>query len=264
MKAFIHKIMRKQGFDIQRFQRSPYEELKEIPRYNEMVVELFGDNFKIADSLSFYWNFREIFLEEIYKFKSVRKKPFIIDCGSNYGTSIVYFKSLYPEAKIIGVEPDPRIFRLLQSNIECRNYQNVSIINKAVSTNNTPVQFYCEGADGGRVFPLEDTRETVNVKTIQIDDLISKPVDFLKIDIEGSETEVICSSEKLQDVSNLFVEYHSFEESKQTLSKILDKLTSSGFRYYIHTQFCSPRPLMEERLQLGMDLQLNLFAKRIT
>jgi hypothetical protein len=64
-------------------------------------------------------------------------------------------------------------------------------------------------------------------------------------------------------VSQVFIEYHSFRDSKQTLNLILDKLTSNGFRYYIHTIGCSPRPFTEERDNLGMDLQLNMFAVKM-
>ena len=82
------------------------------------------------------------------------------------------------------------------------------------------------------------------------------------MDIEGSEAEVICSSENLNAVNSLFIEYHSFKDSEQTLGAILNKISACGFRYYIHTQFCSSRPLTKEKLHLGMDLQLNIFCRR--
>ena len=100
------------------------------------------------------------------------------------------------------------------------------------------------------------------VDPIALDELISEPVDFLKMDIEGAETEAILASRNLRHVPQLFVEYHSFKGADQSLSALLEKLSSSGFRYYIHSHFCSPRPLTEEKLQLGLDLQLNIFAIR--
>ena len=80
------------------------------------------------------------------------------------------------------------------------------------------------------------------------------------MDIEGAETDVICTSKKLENVSFLFIEYHSFIDSQQLLNKLLTTLSENHFRYYIHTQFCSPRPLTEEKIELGMDMQLNIFA----
>jgi len=126
------------------------------------------------------------------------------------------------------------------------------------------IKFYCEGADAGRVHYLEDAKGTVQVDAIKLDDLIENQIDLLKVDIEGAETEVICSSEKLNNISFLFIEYHSLKNTEQSLARLLNKLTSNGFRYYIQTQYCPPRPLIEEKLQCGMDLQLNIFAKRLS
>lgn len=241
---------------------SPYEALKGLERYTEQTVQLLGEDFRIADSLSFYYSHQEIFLNEIYKFESSRECPVILDCGSNYGTSLVYFKSIHPESTITGIEADPKVFQLLDWNISRRAYAGVTLINKVVSNSDKPVRFYPEGADAGRVHPGASAGDWMEVVPVSLDDLIEGPVDLLKMDIEGSETEAICSSEKLEQVDNLFVEYHSFKDSQQTLGRILEKLSACGFRYYIQTQLCSPRPLTEEKVYLGMDLQLNIFAKR--
>jgi hypothetical protein len=72
----------------------------------------------------------------------------------------------------------------------------------------------------------------------------------------------ICCT-KLGMVQQMFIEYHSFKQAPQTLGRLLDTLSGAGFRYYIHHQFCSPTPLTLETVQLGMDLQLNIFAKRL-
>jgi FkbM family methyltransferase len=267
MNLAANKILNRFGFDITRLQpqpSKPYEIILNAPRYQEFVVDLLGCDFKIADSASFCASFEEIFSQEIYKFASSKENPVIIDCGSNYGVSIVYFKSIYPKAMITGIEADPKIFELLSWNIELRNYQDVILINRAIlgDASIETVEFHCEGADGGRVFAIEDNKNTARVDSIHLDELLSEPIDFLKMDIEGAETEVIMSCDNLRNVPQLFIEYHSFKDSKQTLSALLDKLASNGFRYYIQVIMCSPRPFTEEKIHLGMDLQLNIFAKK--
>jgi len=260
----IKDVFRKHGVVIAKFHPSPYEDLREAERYRETTVKLLGDDFKIADAQSFYWSYREIFIDHIYKFGTSNTEPFIIDCGSNYGTSIVFYKYLFPASKIIGVEADPIIYKLLEWNLNRRGYENIKLYNRAISVSQEPVNFYHEGADGGRIIPLppSSTKDVFVVEPILLDELIQEHVDFLKIDIEGVEVDVICSSKKLADVDQLFIEYHSFKDSKQDLGRMLEKLSSLNFRYYFHTKFCSPRPLTEESLQLGMDLQINIFAKK--
>ena len=109
---------------------------------------------------------------------------------------------------------------------------------------------------------MANPKNTYKVGTINLDDLINGDVDFLKMDIEGAETDVICNSIKLRKVKQMFIEYHSFQDDNQKLGMLLSSLSKNNFRYYIHTQFCSNKPFVENNTQLGMDLQLNIFAKR--
>jgi FkbM family methyltransferase len=237
--------------------------LKELPRYEALSVELLGKEFRIADPLSFYYSYKEIFDAEIYRFESDRDAPIILDCGANYGTSALYFKKLFPEAKVTCVEADPDIYQLLKSNLERRGFTDVELMNRAVSHQEGVLKFRSEGADGGRLLKEGEVDEgSIDVKTIHLDDIIDGPTDFLKLDIEGAEVDVLASSTKLDQVRQLFVEYHSFEGKAQRLEELLATLARNQFRYYIHHQFCSPRPLIEEQLQLDMDLQLNIFAVR--
>src|SRR5260370_28727380 len=51
--------------------------------------------------------YREIFLARAYFFRSEASSPLIFDCGSNIGLSILFFKHLYPNCRIVSFEPDP-------------------------------------------------------------------------------------------------------------------------------------------------------------
>ena len=260
VKSPIHAALSRLGLTIQRVKHEPYKELWEVQRFTEHTVNLLDRPFTIADSRSFFFSYREIFVDQIYRFAAQSAAPRVIDCGSNCGTSIVYFKSIYPNSRITGIEADAKIFALLKKNCA---HLDVDLRNVAVSKNNEPLQFFSEGSDGGRTHALSEPKAVVRVEAVTLDDLIDSPVDFLKIDIEGAEGDSLEACTKLSLVDQMFIEYHSFADSEQTLGRMLNKLTAEGFRYYIHQQFCSPRPLTEDALQLGMDLQLNIFAKRI-
>src|SRR5262245_6977657 len=58
---------------------------------------------------SFVYMFEEIFAKASYSFHSDTDRPLIFDCGSNIGMSVLFFKKLYPTARITAFEPDPRI-----------------------------------------------------------------------------------------------------------------------------------------------------------
>src|SRR5262249_28777728 len=199
--------------------------------------------FRIADTLSFYSSYREIFQQEIYRFHAASHSPIIVDCGANYGVSVVYFKQLFPDAKIIAVEADPEVFAILEWNISAHGLNDVTLINKVVAVESDPIPFHREGADAGRIHFMAGAKDVLTLPTIPLDQLLTQPVDFLKIDIEGAETDVLAASRRLDFVSQLMVEYHSFADSRQSLSTLLTTLTTAGFRYYVQTQYCPRQPL---------------------
>lgn len=244
--------------------QEPFDNLKKNPRYTAAKTVLLGKNIEIADAPSFFSMYREIFKKEIYKFKTETKKPYIVDCGANIGLSVIYFKKLYPESEIIGFEPDKRIFDMLKNNIKSFDFDNIQIIQKALWNKEGETIFSSEGADAGRLADKSEITNPTSVMTTSLRGYLEKPVDFLKIDIEGTETVVMedCA-DLLINVKNLFVEYHSFGDKEQRLDILLGILKRAGFRYYIYNfGALSHHPFEEKKTYLGMDMQLNIFACR--
>ena len=206
--------------------------------------------------------YTEIFEREIYRFRSKTEQPYIIDCGANIGLSVSYFKQHYPQARILAFEADETIFGVLSRNVARLGYQNVELVCRAVWNSETSLNFMNEGADGGRLSGPSDAKDNV-VKTIRLRDYLQGPVDFLKLDIEGAETDVLedCA-DVLGNVDCMFVEYHSFAERPQTLHKLTSILAAAGYRLHIHPENASPQPFLSREVYGGMDLQLNVFAFR--
>jgi len=225
-----------------------------------------GKPLALSDSAAFIDGYREIFRRRIYDFRAETSQPYIIDGGANIGLATVYFKQLYPESRITAFEPDGAILELLRRNVAARRLENVEAVQAAVWTSDGELSFVSEGGLSGHIADgAEYSQSSTRVPSVRLKPFLARRVDFLKLDIEGAEYEVIedCRDE-LANVRNLFVEYHSPRDSEQKLARILQILTSAGFRYHIHEAFTSPRPFMERALLGAMDLQMNIFAYRPT
>lgn len=239
--------------------------LSKLPRYTSGSFELNNEKYIFPDASSFVFMYKELFKEEIYKFKSDNEFPVIVDCGANIGMSIIYCKKQFPKAKIIAFEPERSIFKYLQSNIELHHLTDVEVINKAVWKEKTVLNFINEGADANRIASINndvDNNPTYEVETVKLSDYINEEIDFLKLDIEGAEVEVMKEIEfKLKNVKNIFIEYHSSENSKQELNIILDILTRNNFHYYIDSPNRTKRkPFIDKDTFLSFDFFLNIFA----
>ncbi len=233
-------------------------------RFEPYEITFRGKTLYIHDASAFDLGNNELFRDHIYLFKSANPSPYIIDCGANMGMSILYFKSLFDKARIVGFEADPHIFSFLKKNVQSFGLSNTQIFNKAIWDNaDETLSFMSEGGAGGRIEEVKANGNYVNVQTFRLRDLLDEKVDFLKIDIEGAEYNVIKDcADKLQNVENLFIEYHSFEGKPQVLHEILEIVADAGFRYHIKHEFTSPDPFVERIYNIGMDLQLNIFCYR--
>jgi FkbM family methyltransferase len=241
------------------------KKISSIPRFKEGCIEINFINFFFSDSIGFIHSLDEIFNEEVYKFKTDKKTPLIIDCGSNIGLSIYYFREKYPEARIIGFEADSDIFKLLKKNTnQFSNHDKIQIKKEAVWVEDTVLTFFTEGSLAGSLnVDFSGKKQTKKVKAIDFRKYLNEEIDFLKIDIEGAENKLIFHIKNdLKNVKNLFLEYHGLIGEQQNLGDILNLLTEVGFEYYIrlagetlNNPFCKEKPRK-------FNQQLNVFCYR--
>lgn len=230
---------------------------------------LFGKKIKKILDLCYVQSAMEIFVDNVYNFETKSEKPFIIDCGANIGLSVIFFKRLHPNAEVIAFEADPQIMGLCEYNTSQFAFKDVTLVNAAVWTKEGSMEFLPNNSLGGKLEEGVSAPDTVSVKTISLLPYLDRKVDFLKIDIEGAEIEVMDNiKDSLGNVSTLFVEYHSTVGKPQELGKLLDTIANAGFQYYIK----EAHPLMRQpfvdhtnklRFKEGnFDLQLNIYAYR--
>lgn len=121
-------------------------------RYTKRVVRFFIYSFIVPDTLSFIWQFKEIFTDTIYAFQTNSSSPVIYDCGANIGTSVVYFKKIFLNSKLKAFEANPQIAEVLCQNIIRNNIKDVEIIKKAVWTNNDGIMLNFDEADSSSIY----------------------------------------------------------------------------------------------------------------
>ena len=242
-----------------------YTYLLRKPRFSKQMIKLENREIEIVDGESFFNMYSEVWVDEIYKLKNMPEKPYFLDCGANIGLATIYLKKNFPKAEIICFEPDQEIFKILKKNVSHHSgYSDVSVMNYGLWKEDGRLEFLSEGADGGRIRNEEDSGKIISINVIRLSRYINKTVDFIKMDIEGAEFEVLKEIEsKLGLVKNLFIEYHSFVGQEQCLPELLLILKNAGFRMNLvsHGPFFKT-PMYESVHSSGMDLQLNIFCTR--
>lgn len=244
-----------------------YDKYATTPRY-KLYKDVSFLNYKgdIPDLLSFIWQFKEIFVDEIYYFETIdNPTPVIFDCGANIGIGCLYFKKIYPKSRVIAFEADPNIALHLRNNMQKNEIEDVTIVAKAVWTDDQGISFMSDGADGGAVLVENQSTSSSSefIDSIRLKDWLDKEdkIDLLKIDIEGAELQVIEDCQhSLSHIDYIFLEFHALSENAQNLSKILNILEQNNFRYYIENIAKRSKPFVNQGREQKMDLQLNVFA----
>ena len=187
---------------------------------------------------------REIFEGGEYSFACDRSDPTILDCGSHIGLSVAWFKQRFPKARIIAFEPDPESFELLQSNVAINGFEGVELLNLAVAPQSGTAPFYGEFGVAEPMASAHSLRQewgtqrseqSILVNTVALADYITGPVDYLKVDIEGAETEVMASIQsRLHLVRAVGLEFHGTGHRAQTDEQDLIRLLrDSGYQVSI-------------------------------
>lgn len=201
-------------------------------RHGQYRVHFQNFTIHCIDLLSFYMAAKDIFLQGIYDFSTEAQAPLIIDGGAHIGLFSLRAAQLYPNAKILAFEPDPEALALLNLNLQGNGLSHVQVIPAGLHDKDGLLSFSSRGDDGNT---LHSADTNTSVQVTRLSRHLRHPVDFLKLNIEGSEWPVLaeCGS-LLKNVQQLTLEYHGFPELGDRLHLILQCLHEQGFRYMVH------------------------------
>jgi FkbM family methyltransferase len=210
-------------------------------RYLPNPISLLGYRVSYADAHQLREFFREIFVRANYMFHSNERRPFILDCGSNIGMAILFFKRVYPGSSIIGFEPDPDTFAILQRNVAQNGLTDVTVLNCALSDRDGTVGFYkwSQRKSPGQmsILPERGGDVRIDVPARRLSSLITGDVDLLKMDIEGAERLVLpelAAANALRRIRQIHLEYHHhLQHEVDNFSETLRLLEQNDFGYQI-------------------------------
>ena len=164
----------------------------------------------------------------------------VVDIGGHIGDfAIIAAKQ---GARVYTFEPERSNRELLISNIDLNAQSNIEVSSKAVSDrkevariNINPNNTGCHSLvrEYSRIF------QTVEATTLDeiMDGILEDRIDFLKIDAEGAEFDILfsCSVKTLDRVHKIALEFHHFQ-SNRNINQLVDLLQKNGFTVRVKTQ----------------------------
>jgi len=166
-----------------------------------------------ADMQSFNNTFIDPYLD---KKAYLSDSKFVIDAGANIGFTAILFANWWPNCKIISIEPDKENYELALKNTV--QYPNITVINAGLWNKDAKLRIEAGQEDGFVVREVNGNSQEIkdeNLTTgVSIDHLLStyniSQIDFLKMNIEGSEKEIFSENYKnwLPKTKSMLIELH--------------------------------------------------------
>lgn len=164
----------------------------------------------------------------------LNKEDVVLDLGTNIGAFTV---DIFDKVKkVIAFEPEDVNFEFASINIEDNNAKNVTAFKKAVVGNDDKVRdFYLGKVPYYYSFLVKGNRKRVPVECVNINDVMQKynPTK-MKVDIEGSEWEVLISCKDFGRVDQIIFEYnfdmnHDLKTDYERFDALKEHLRNHGF-----------------------------------
>jgi FkbM family methyltransferase len=134
----------------------------------------------------------------------------IVDLGANVGAATLYFHARFPDAHIYAVEADPETAQRLRRNVS--DIPNVEVLQCGVGGRTRRASFERSWRSSASRLAVGPAPSGIEIDVYSFDDLLDRcgidRVDFLKIDIEGAEFDLLDHASRLGDVAEVVGELH--------------------------------------------------------
>jgi FkbM family methyltransferase len=179
--------------------------------------------------------------------KFVQERFVVLDIGANIGaTTVQLSRQVGSDGTVYAFEPHPTTFKHLVHTIELSNLLNVKPIPTGLGDNTASVtlQFNPTSTGWGSVYGNGETYTTsTQVSIVKLDDFVIdnnvQRVDFIKIDVEGYELEVMRGGRNTIDKYKPIIQFEYNKQASQngkwTFSQAYDLLSECGYKSYVLT-----------------------------
>jgi len=205
----------------------PASEGRYFAEKDDMKMFIYKDSLQVLTEI--------LCLETYEKVFRVRKGDVVIDVGAHVGVfTIKAAKDCGENGLVVAIEPEPRNLALLSKNVKRNSLNNVIIIGKAAGDHKGKAKLHLSslsfqhslsGARHNYVWIDIDTLDNIAFE-LKLD-----KINFIKIDVEGTELEVLKGARKIlssPDVKLAIAAYHGLPDGSSQFPTILSHLKSIG------------------------------------
>ena len=183
---------------------------------------------------------KEVWLKNIYNQHGIKVEEgdTVVDIGAHIGVFSTYAAELNKTGKIFAFEPFSENYTMLEQHKVLNKKENLTTYNKAVAraTGKQTLYLSPNSNTGGHSFHLtKNSDREIEVETTTLRAFCDQnnigTIDFLKLDCEGAEFEILQADKSILDnVKKIVLECHPYEHN--TVMSMMALLKERGFKVY--------------------------------
>ncbi len=166
----------------------------------------------------------------------------IVELGSNGGSGLARLAVAYPEARLLGIEPDPETFAIAERNA-AQFGDRCTVVQAAIWDDSADLVVEGDETLGYTVRPLgpEDAPNTITIPGLSVDDLLERhmpngPIDYMSVTIEGTEPRMFAAAESwIHRVACIKVEFHPYYGFSE--ADCIEALRGFGFKTWVEPAY---------------------------
>jgi FkbM family methyltransferase len=172
---------------------------KKKPLDRALPIELRSKHVLWVNRMMSLFIIEEVFLDHFYDTNLPNNlNPTIVDVGGNHGYFSIRMKELFPESTIYSFEPDESNFAMLVRNISSvRSTKPIRARQKGVCAHTRVETLYIHPTNigGHSIIAETENQETESISIVGLEEFMLQhdiqKIDFLKLDCEGAEKEIL-------------------------------------------------------------------------
>ena len=186
---------------------------------------------------------REVVVDEEYvpAGYEIGERDLVVDAGGNIGSFALYAANKARLGRVVSLEPIEDNYRLLVANVALNRFDNVSAKRAALVAHRGPARVYLSSYGSGGHSVLRDLAQQSQafeeVQGVTLEDVFDEyqlpRCDFLKLDCEGAEFEILqgLNPEVCRRVDKVVLEYHTFpdRDKYEQSRELVERLIELGF-----------------------------------
>jgi FkbM family methyltransferase len=169
------------------------------------------------------------YAQNYYNIDNIIQNNVCVDVGANSGDFAIFISKKFN--KIYAFEPIPKVFKLMNDNIKLNNLKNIKTYNFGLADKTGTLNFDLTDCTGIAKIDFQGQTKIKVISWSKLNTIVGQKINLLKIDCEGGEYSILNDHHFLNNVQEIRMEIHLFNNKNKIDAVKLINLFTNKYQF---------------------------------